>query len=112
MPRVVIRHPERSAIGPLVGTLCSLNLFPDHKLTKEAKRGERGKNFGASEERTDVDGKRKEGRKERERECWLLASSEGEGGRQRWSADGRTDGPQWWQHERERLRGRDVVHSA
>ena len=73
MPRVVIRHPERSAIGPLVGTLCSLNLFPDHKLTKEAKRGERGKNFGASEERTDVDGKRKEGRKEREREGVLAA---------------------------------------
>ena len=28
-------------LGLLVGTLCSLNLFPDHKLTKEAKRGER-----------------------------------------------------------------------
>ena len=39
------------AIGPLVGcTLCSLNLFPDHKLTKEAKRGERERNFGASED--------------------------------------------------------------
>ena len=63
-------------LGLLVGTLCSLNLFPDHKLTKEAKRGERAaegeENFAASEDgrrrrRSGLmsTGKRMEGRKGR-----------------------------------------------